>query len=57
MTKVEIDDPHDDCTHWLGSLSEEGDNSKERTAKRIARRTPEPDVLSEELGPQTQWQD
>jgi len=53
----QTDDPHDDCTHWAGNLSEENIDSDKRAAKRIARRTPEPDVLSEELGTQTQWQD
>jgi len=57
MTKLKMDDPHDDCTHWAGNLSEENTNSDKRAAKRIARRTPKPDVLSEELGTQTQGQD
>jgi len=46
----QTDDPHDDCTHWIGSLPEESSHHTKRIDKRSVWWQFKPDILSEELG-------
>ena len=50
MNGSQTDDPHDDCTHWVGYIPKTDSNSSKRIDKRDLRRQSKPDILSEELG-------
>ena len=50
MTKIMKDDPHDECTHWIGNLPKTDNDSTERPDKCNTRGTPEPNILSTKLG-------
>ena len=42
--EAEDDDPHDESTHWIGKIREEGVDSNERDTERDTRRTKQSNV-------------
>lgn len=55
MTMYIEDDPHDDCTHWIGKIPDKSDDSTECITERDTRRQSKSNVLSQELGLKKTW--
>lgn len=42
--EAEDDDPHDESTHWIGKIHQEGSDSDKRDSERDTRRKQQPNV-------------